>query len=186
MTPAAELLRPETTALIVIDMQEKLMPAIWERDRVVANVSKLLRLAGILKLKTLPTTQYAKGLGATIPEIASLLPEAPIDKTAFGCLGDQRIRQKLENTVPRGYTLLIAGIESHICVTQTVLGALAAGYHVHVAGDATSSRSAASMQAGIERMREAGAVISSTEMAIYELLGRSDRDEFKQMLPYLK
>lgn len=186
MTPAVQLLRPETTALIVIDLQEKLMPAIWEKDRVVANVAKLLRLSGILKLRTLPTTQYTKGLGVTIPEIACLLPEAPIDKTSFGCLGDERIQQRLADSVPRGNTILVAGIETHICVTQTVLGALAAGYSVHVAADATSSRSAANMQAGIERMREAGAVISSTEMAIYELLGRSDRDEFKQMLPYLK
>ena len=80
----------------------------------------------------------------------------------------------------------MAGIETHICVAQTVLGALAAGYGVHVASDATSSRSAANVQIGLERMRAAGAVISSTEMAIYELLGRSDREEFKQMLPYLK
>ncbi|MBI3666006.1 MAG: isochorismatase family protein [Acidobacteria bacterium] len=84
------------------------------------------------------------------------------------------------------HTLLVAGIEAHICVAQTVLGALAAGYQVHVAGDATSSRTAANMEVGLERLRAAGAVISSTEMAIYELLGSSDRPEFKQMLPYLR
>src|ERR1051325_1881631 len=132
MTPAAQLLRPENAALIVIDLQEKLMPAIWEKERVIKNVTKLLRLTSILKMKALPTTQYTKGLGDTIPEIASLLPESPIDKTSLGCLGDERIRQKLESAVPRGYSLLVAGIETHICVTQTVLGALAAGYNVHV------------------------------------------------------
>lgn len=184
--PSAELLRPDTTALLVIDLQEKLLPAIWEKERVVANVSKLLRLARILKLKTLPTTQYSKGLGCTAPEIAPLLPEAPIDKTSFGCLGDDRILQKLDGEVPRSHTLLVAGIETHICVAQTVLGALGAGYRVHVASDATSSRSASNVQVGLDRMRSAGAVISSTEMAIYELLRRSDRPEFKEMLPYLR
>jgi nicotinamidase-related amidase len=186
MSASAELLRPETTALLVIDLQEKLLAAIWERERVLANVTKLLRLAEILKLKTLPTTQYAKGLGPTASEIALLLPQAPLDKTSFGCLGDEGIVQRLAREVPSSHTLLVAGIESHICVMQTVVGALGAGYKVHVAADATSSRSPGNMQVGIERMRPAGAVISSTEMAIYELLGRSDRAEFRRMLPYLR
>ena len=182
MHPSAELLRPESTTLLVIDLQEKLLPAIFEKERVVANVARLLHLGRILNLKTVPTTQYSRGLGPTVEEIASLLPQAPLDKTSFGCCGDERIARALEGSS----ALLVAGIETHICVAQTVLGALAAGYCVHVAADATSSRTPSNMQAGIERMREAGAVISSTEMAIYELLRRSDRDEFKQMLPYLK
>jgi nicotinamidase-related amidase len=174
------LLHPETTTLVVIDLQEKLLPAIWDRERVVTNVTKLLQLARILKLKTVPTTQYCRGLGPTVPEIASLLDREPIDKTSFGCFGDPKITPELRGT------LLVAGIETHICVCQTVLGALEAGLEVHVAADATSSRTAANAQVGIERMRAAGAVISSTEMAIYELLGRSDREEFKRMLPFLK
>ncbi len=186
MHPSAELLRPETTALLVIDLQEKLVPAIWEKERLLANVTKLLHLARILKLKTLPTTQYAKGLGATVSEVALLLPEPPLDKMTFGCLGDDRIGKWLQAQVPPSHTLLVAGIETHICVAQTVLGALAAGRRVHVASDATSSRTASNVQIGLERMREAGAVISSTEMAVYELLGRSDRPEFKEMLQYLK
>jgi len=173
-------LRPETTTLLVIDLQDKLIPSIWEKDRLLTNVAKILRLAQILKLRTVPTTQYATGLGPTVPEIAALLPEPPLDKTSFGCLGDERIKSRLEGD------LLVVGIETHICVCQTVLGALQAGMRVHVAGDATSSRSPANVQAGLDRMRAAGAVISSTEMAIYELLARSDRQEFKQMLPYLK
>jgi nicotinamidase-related amidase len=174
------LLDPQTTTLLVIDLQEKLLPSIWERDRVVANVTKLLHLARVLRLKTVPTTQYCRGLGATVPEIASLLAREPIDKTSFSCFGDPTIVGELSGT------LLVAGIETHICVCQTVLGALEAGFAVHVAADATSSRSARNMLIGLERMRAAGAVISSTEMAIYELLGRSDRGEFKAMLPYLK
>ncbi len=174
------LLDPKTTTLVVIDLQEKLLPAIWEKERVLGNVAKLLQLARILGLKTVPTTQYCRGLGSTAPEIAGLLDREPIDKTSFGCFGDPRITAELTGT------LLVVGIEAHICVCQTVLGALEAGHAVHVAADATSSRTAANLEIGLERMRAAGAVISSTEMAIYELLGRSDREEFRKMLPYLK
>jgi len=186
MSPHCQLLRPETTALLVIDMQEKLLSFVWEKERVLANVGKLLRLAGLMGIKTLLTTQYSKGLGPTAPEITRLAPDAPLDKVTFGCLGDQKILERLNSGMTVSHTLLVAGIETHICVTQTVLGALAAGYRVHVARDATSSRAAANVEAGVERMRSAGAVISSTEMAIYELLGRSDREEFRQMLPYLR
>jgi len=81
MTPPAGLLAPESTALLVIDLQEKLLPAIWEKDRLLANVQKLLRLAGLLKMKILTTTQYARGLGATVEQVACLAPEPPLDKT---------------------------------------------------------------------------------------------------------
>lgn len=174
------LLDLKTTTLVVIDLQEKLLPAIWEKERVLGNVTKLLQLARILGLRVVPTTQYCRGLGPTAPEVAGLLDREPIDKTSFGCFGDPQITAELTGT------LLVVGIEAHICVCQTVLGALEAGLPVHVAADATSSRTAANMQIGMERMRAAGAVISSTEMAIYELLGRSDREEFRKMLPYLK
>jgi nicotinamidase-related amidase len=180
------LIRPESTALVVIDLQEKLAPAIDGIGAVLENTKMLLRLASILKLKTFLTTQYQKGLGATLPEIASLAEAAPRDKVCFGCLGDPGIRGDLGRSLVPGQTLLLAGIESHICVMQTALGAIGAGYRVHVAADATGSRTAANKSIGIERMREAGAVISSTEMAIYELLGDSRRPEFKQMLAYLK
>jgi len=174
------LLDPRSTTLLVIDLQERLLPSIWERERLLGNVSKLLRLARLLALKTVPTTQYCQGLGPTDPAIAALCDREPIDKQTFGCFGDPRITAELSGT------LLVAGIETHICVCQTVLGALEAGFAVHVAADATSSRAASNFSIGLERMRAAGAVISSTEMAIYELLGRSDRREFREMLPYLK
>jgi nicotinamidase-related amidase len=186
MPQAATLIRPESTALVVIDLQEKLAPAIDGIGGVLENTRKLLQLASILKLKTFVTTQYEKGLGATLPEIASLVEATPHDKVCFGCLGDPGIRGELGQALVPGQTLLLAGIESHICVMQTALGALEAGYNVHVAADATGSRTTANASIGIERMREAGAVISSTEMAIYELLGDSRRPEFKQMLAYLK
>ena len=186
MNPAARLLRPETTALVVIDLQEKLVPSIVAVEHILANSKKLIRLAQTLSMPIFLTTQYAKGLGATLPEIAELVGAEPLDKVCFGCFGDDSFRAALAEATPQSGTLLLAGVESHICVTQTALGALGDGYNVHVASDAVGSRTVENRDAGLERMRSAGAVMSTTEMAIYELLGNSSRAEFKQMLPYLK
>jgi nicotinamidase-related amidase len=164
-----------------------LLPAIFESERVVRNSQLLLRLAQVLKIPALLTTQYARGLGDLVKEIAEAVPGAgPMDKTSFGCFGDATFLHRLKEIAPRARTLLVAGVESHICVAQTALGALDAGFLVHVAGDATSSRSSENWQAGLKRMERAGAVISSTEMMIYELLGQSGTWEFKTMLPLLR
>jgi nicotinamidase-related amidase len=186
MSHGQTLIDPSSTALVIVDLQEKLVPAIQNAETVVANVKNLLRLAQALSLKTLVTTQYRKGLGDTIPEVAELLGDTPLDKICFGCLNDEPFRDELAKALPPGGTVLLAGVEAHICVMQTALGALTAGYQVHVASDATGSRATANADLGLQRMRDAGAVISSTEMAIYELLRDSRRPEFKQMLPYLK
>ncbi len=186
MNAAAKLIRPETTALVVVDLQERLMPAIEGADAVIANVHKLLEAAKILGLETFLTTQYEKGLGPTVPQIAAASPVEAIDKVCFGCFGDDGFRETLAKRAPAGAALLLAGVEAHICVCQTALGALADGYDVHVVADAVGSRTVANKSLGLDRMRQAGGIISSTEMAIYELLGNARRDEFKRMLPYLK
>jgi nicotinamidase-related amidase len=182
----SSLLHPHSTALVVIDLQEKLVPAIDGAEAVLANIHKLLELAKILKLPTLLTTQYSKGLGPTVPEIAAATDAEPIDKVCFSCFGHEPFIEAVKNQLPAGSSLLLVGVETHICVLQTALGGLSAGYGVHVAADAVGSRSAANHGFGIERMRSAGVVISSIEMAIYELLGDARREEFKQMLPFLK
>ena len=180
------LLRPERTALVVVDLQQKLLPAIAERDRVLRNSVLLLRLADILALPVLLTTQYERGLGATVPEVLEAAPAAtPVDKVSFGCFGSPEFTGRLAALGGRDQ-IVVAGIESHICVAQTVLGALERGYTVHVASDAVGSRSEENRQVGLGRMERAGALVSSTEMAIYELLGRSDGAAFKRMLPFLK
>ncbi len=185
--PAAKLLDRKSTALLMIDLQAKLLPAIFEASRVLRNCRLLLRLSEVLQIPTLLTTQYAKGLGQTVPEIVEAAPGlVPHDKTSFGCFADVSFPHCLKERAPRANTLLVAGIESHICVAQTVLGALDAGYLVHVAADATSSRTAENWRIGLKRMERAGAVISSTEMIVYELLGRSDTPEFREILPLLK
>jgi nicotinamidase-related amidase len=180
-------LEAERCALLVVDIQEKLLPPIFQKEQLLKNSQLLIRLAGILKLPTLMTTQYAKGLGNTVPEIASLLPEThPIDKQMFSCFGSDAFCSVLKRLPGNRNTVLICGMESHICVTQTALGALREGYIVHVASDAVSSRTEWNWKIGLERMRAAGAVISSTEMIIYELLRSSGAPAFKELLPYLR
>lgn len=180
-------LEAEHCALIVIDIQEKLLPPVFEKERLVKNSQLLIRLAGILKIPTVMSTQYAKGLGKTVSEIASLLPETePIDKQMFSCFGSEVFCSVLKRLPGNRNTVLLCGMESHICVTQTALGALREGYIVHVASDAVSSRTEWNWHIGLERMRAAGAVISSTEMIIYELLRSSGAPAFKELLPYLK
>jgi len=179
------MLDPTRTILVVVDLQEKLLPAVAERERVLKNGILLLRLARALEIPVVLTSQYRKGLGSVVPEILAEAPGAePLDKVVFGCFEHEPFRAALEPMV-RGQ-LLVCGIETHICVTQTVLGARERRYEVHVATDAVSSRTAENHRVGLARMEREGAVISSAEMAIYELLQRSDSPAFKWMLPHLK
>jgi nicotinamidase-related amidase len=180
-------LEAEQCALIVVDMQEKLLPPIWEKERLVKNVQLLIRLAGILKIPALVTTQYAKGLGNTVPAIAAMLPNTQaIDKMMFSCFGSDAFCSMLKRLPGQRTTVLLCGMEAHICVMQTALGALREGYLVHVAADAVSSRTQLNWQIGLDRMRAAGTILSSTEMMLYELMRSSGGPAFKELLPYLK
>jgi nicotinamidase-related amidase len=180
-------LESDQCALIVVDIQEKLLPPIFQKEQLLRNSQLLVRAAGVLKIPAILSTQYAKGLGKTAPEIASLLPETEaIDKDRFSCFGSDLFCTLLKRLPGNRNTLLLCGMESHICVMQTALAALREGYLVHVASDAVSSRTEWNWKIGLERMRSAGAVISSTEMMIYELMRSSSSPAFKEMLPYLK
>jgi nicotinamidase-related amidase len=180
-------LEAEQCALLVIDIQEKLLPPIFQKEQLIRNSQLLIRLAGCLKIPAIVTTQHARGLGDTVPEIASLLPESqPIDKQMFSCFGSDAFCSLLKRLPHHRNTVLLCGMESHICVAQTSLAALREGYLVHVASDAVSSRTEWNWKIGLERMRAAGAVLSSTEMIIYELLRCSAVPAFKEMLQYLK
>jgi nicotinamidase-related amidase len=184
---ARQSLIPEQCALIVVDIQEKLLPPIFQKEQLLRNSQLLIRLAGILKMPALISTQYAKGLGETVPEVSSLLPEVQaIDKVMFSCFGSDVFCSTLKRLPGNRNTILLCGMESHICVTQTALSALREGYIVHVASDAVSSRTEWNWKIGLERMRAGGAVISSTEMMIYELLRSSGSVGFKELLPHLK
>lgn len=184
---ARKPLEAEQCALVVIDIQEKLLPPIFQKEELIRNAQLLIRAAGILKFPALVSTQYAKGLGSTVPEIASLLEGTEaVDKTLFSCFGSEVFCSVLKRLPGQRNTLLLCGMESHICVMQTALAALREGYLVHVASDAVSSRTKWNWKIGLDRMRAAGAVISSTEMMIYELMRASSSAEFRELLPYLK
>jgi nicotinamidase-related amidase len=180
-------LEADRCALVVVDIQEKLLPPIFQKEQLVRNSQLLIRAAGILGIPAIVSTQYAKGLGGTVPEITSLLQGAdPIDKNLFSCFGSDVFCTLLKRLPGNRNTLLLCGMESHICVMQTALAALREGYLVHVASDAVSSRTEWNWKIGLDRMRAAGVVISSTEMMIYELMRSSATPAFKQLLPYLK
>ena len=186
--PAARrTLQPEECVLVVVDIQEKLLPPIFNKETLVRNSQLLIRLAKIINLPIVATTQYAKGLGGTVAEIHSLLDGvATYDKLEFSCFGSDQFCGEMKSLPSGRNTLLVCGMEAHICVMQTVLAALNRGYLVHVAADAVGSRAEANWKIGLHRMEAAGAVISSTEMMMYELMRASGTPVFKEMLKHLK
>jgi nicotinamidase-related amidase len=183
---AAQTISAEQCVLIVVDIQEKLLPPIFEKERLLKNAQLLIRTAGLLNVPVIATTQYSRGLGEIVPEVHSLLDNAAIDKNAFSCFGSDAFCAAMKRLPGQRNTVLVCGMESHICVMQTALAALREGYLVHVASDAVSSRTEWNWKIGLERMRSAGAVISSTEMMIYELLRESGTEAFKQILAHLR
>lgn len=177
----------ENSVILIIDPQEKLLPKVFEPERVTNNCILLIKFARIIGLPLILTTQYEKGIGPVVEKITKEISgTSPIDKVEFGCFNNPEFVRHIEQMEKSRNTLILSGIESHICVTQTALGAMERGYNVHVASDAVSSRTEWNWKAGLDRMREAGATISSTEMIIFEILKRSDSAEFQEMLPDLR
>lgn len=184
MTHPAILSR-ERAALVIIDFQEKLVPMVWKPEDVLENARLMIRGMPIYGIPILYTEHYPKGLGRTVPEIKALLPDVePFEKVVFSAFGSDEFGKALEEQGIR--TLIVMGIESHICVSQTVHDAIEKGYGVHVIGDAISSRKELNHWVGIGKMKEAGAVISSTETALYEIQNRAANAEFKQLLDLVK
>lgn len=171
--------------LLVVDLQEKLVPAMFEKERAVTNAVRLIRGASVLDLPVWVTEQYPHGLGSTVPEVAAAVPGfAPLEKLAFSACGAAGMRQSIEATGRR--QVILCGIECHVCVMQTCLDLLEIGLDVFVVADAVSSRTPANWKSGLDRMRDSGAVIVSTEMVIFELLGAAGTPQFKQVLPLVK
>jgi nicotinamidase-related amidase len=171
--------------LVVVDVQERLLPAIFEQQRVIQNAIRLIQGAGILGVPIFATEQYRKGLGPTVPEVAAAIPGfAPMEKVAFSACGAAGFIPALKQK--KVSEAVLCGIEAHVCVTQTCLDLLEKGFRVFVAADAVSSRTPENYRLGVERMRAAGAVIVSTEMVLFELLQQAGTAEFKQILNLVK
>lgn len=173
-----EMMTPGDTALLVIDVQEKLLPAIAGGDRVVWNVRRLIDGAKILDLPVAATEQYPRGLGPTVPELADRLGEIP-SKLTFSCGGCPRIFEALES---RGiHKLLVCGIEAHVCVQQTVLDLLAGAWRVYVAVDAVGSRYEVDYCTALGRMDSSGATLTTTEAALFEWCRVAGTPEFREI-----
>jgi nicotinamidase-related amidase len=173
------------TVLVVIDVQEKLFRLMYEKEKLVDNLSRLLQGARVLDIPVILTEQYPQGLGKTIPEVADLLPGTPaLPKVCFSCYGDEGFRKEL--TAAGRRQVLITGIECHVCVYQTTVDLLRAGYGVYVVTDCVSSRTAENRALGFDRMTRAGALPTGTEMVLFELLQVATGDRFKAISKILK
>ena len=172
---AEEMLQPWRTALVVVDVQEAFRRAIPDFDRIAAATATLIRGADAIGVPVVITEQYPKGLGETVPEVAEHLPEGvePLEKVEFAATGAEGFDLGDRNQA------LVCGIETHVCVNQTVLDLLGKGVSVQVAEDAVGSRFPDSKRVGLHKMEQAGAVMTSVETALFELLGRAGTDEFK-------
>jgi nicotinamidase-related amidase len=171
-----ELMSANDTALLVVDVQEKLVPAIHDAPRVVWNCRRLVDGAKILGLPVLATEQYPKGLGPTVAELAERLGPATA-KLSFSCCGQP---EPLEGLRGRGlHKLLVCGIETHVCVQQTVLDLLADGWRVYVAVDAVGSRFEIDHGTALRRMEASGAVVTTSEAALFEWCQVAGTPEFK-------
>jgi nicotinamidase-related amidase len=174
-------LRREDAVLVVIDIQEKLLPVIHGGEAVVRNVDRLIRGCHILGVPAIVTEQYVRGLGPTVEPLRRAFDEtgmAPaIEKDCFSAEGCERFASGLSALGRR--QVLVAGVETHVCVYQTVSDLLSKGYEITVIADAVSSRTAENKEIALRRMTQDGAKISSTEMALFELTVVSGTDEFR-------
>jgi len=173
--------------LTVVDVQERLFNAMdaERRDDMVANVKILAASARRLDVPVLLTEQYPKGLGRTLPEVKALLADVPpFEKTAFSCAGADGFMDRV--TAVGADHIILAGIEAHVCVLLTALDLLGRGLKVSVVADAVCSRRAANLEVGLAQARQAGAVITSTETIVFQLLGGADSDAFRELSKLLR
>ena len=170
------LMQASETALLVVDVQEKLMVKIPSADTLVRDIAFLIDAAKLTGIEVLATEQYPRGLGPTMPALASRLPSRP-DKLTFSCCGVPGLTDGLRKA--RRSRVLLAGIEAHVCVLQTALDLLASDFRVYIAADACASRYPADRDIALRRLERAGAILTTAETAAFEWLGGSTHPQFK-------
>lgn len=180
------LLSAENTLLVVVDMQEPFLRNIFDRERVLANVCALIKGANILQVPVLGTTQNTSRMGEIVAEVRRLLPvrQPLFDKMTFSCYADPSFSSEIIRSGRK--QILLCGVESHICVSQTAHDLVGFGYQAHVAVDAVSSRSEGNHQLGLEKMRQGGVFMSSVEAALYEMLQEAGTNAFREILHIIK
>jgi len=185
-TMKKRLLTPDTVCLQIIDVQQSLMAKIQGTDKVAATVEFMIRCAKILAIPTLANSQYKKGLGAYLPGIEALLDDIPqLDKTEFNAAANGATESFLDDLPKAVSTIILVGVETHICIYQTAMGLLGRGLDVWVVTDGVSSRHMDDHRIGLLRLQEMGVALGSSEMLIYELLGKAGSPQFKQVLPLI-
>ncbi len=183
MNPLNNRLTAEHGALLVVDVQERLLKSIDEADRVLNQTLLLVKAAQILEIPVFATEQYPKGLGPTVEPLAALIPDRPA-KLTFHCLGAPGLTEALAEAGIRHVTL--AGIETHVCIAQTALELLKLGYQVQVPADAVGSRFAIDREFALRRLEMAGAVISTSEAVLFEWTESAEHPRFKEISGLVK
>jgi nicotinamidase-related amidase len=179
------MLNIQNCCLIVVDLQGKLAQLMHDKDTLFKNIEILIKSAKILNIPILWCQQCPESLGPTIPQIAQLLSGIePINKASFSCCGADQFRTKLTQLARK--QILLCGIEAHVCIYQTTMDLIKLDYEVEVVSDAVSSRTPENKQAAITRMTAAGARLTTTEMALFELLKTADHPQFKQIAKLIK
>ncbi len=172
--------------LVVVDVQEKLCRAMDEKvlEKLTANIAILQEAGRVLGFPALATEQYVKGLGATLPVLKERLAEPAIEKMTFSSCGEEPFPARLKSLGRQ--QVIVTGMEAHVCVLQTVIELLDAGYHVHLVQDAVMSRRKENWKVGVRAAAAAGAVITSTETALFQLLRVAGSEEFKTLARLVK
>lgn len=178
-------IKRDEAVLVAVDYQEKLLPAMENAELIEKNTVKLAKGLNVMGVPAIVTTQYSRGLGQTVSGVAEALGDfEPVDKTYFSAYKDEAFRNKLENTGRK--TVILAGIETHICVEQTATDLKENGYKVVLAADCCGSRDSVNHRISIEKLSAAGVVISSGESILYELLESAKSPEFKEISAIVK
>ncbi|NMW21442.1 MAG: hydrolase [Chlorobiaceae bacterium] len=179
------MMTSKETLLLIIDVQGRLAQGVFQPAVLETNIIKLVRACRILEVPILVTEQYPKGLGHTIDSLRELLPDSvPVEKLSFSCCGNAEFMRQLRSF--NHNDILVAGIETHVCVYQTAVDLVEFGYNVHLVTDAVSSRTEENKLLGIRCIEKAGASLTSTEMAVFELLRVAEGERFKAISKIIK
>jgi len=179
------MLDREKTALLVVDVQERLFPHIHGHEALADSLSRMVRGAAALALPVVVTEQYVKGLGPTLGLLREEIePFDPVEKMCFSCLGEPSLLDRIGKTGAK--EILLSGIEAHVCVYQTACDLLERGYGVHLLADCVGSRSPRNLELAVRRMEKLGASLTSMEMALFELMRVAGTPEFRKISKIVK
>ena len=179
------MLSLDRVVMVVVDVQEKLISHIWEKEKIIRNIQMLIKGLKILNVPILLTEQYPEGLGKTIPRIREILSDiSPISKMTFDCSANKNFMERINGLKRK--QILLCGIETHVCIYQTAIGLKSKGYEVDVVADGVSSRTEGNKEIALQRMRDSGIGITSVETVLFELLKTAEGKEFKEILKLVK